>query len=127
MAKGVWRLVVVSGFSASHRLRNFKGRCENLHGHNFGVEVEVEGRSLDPETGIVMDFGELKAALGQVLAKLDHRHLNDVDFFRDHNPSSENLALFVYQDLAPRLPQGVRLARVTVSETGSSRASYEEG
>lgn len=122
----VYRLTVTSDFSAAHQLRHYQGKCERMHGHNFGVEAVVQGSSLRPDTGILMDFKELKRLLNQVLESLDHRLLNDVRFFADQNPSSENLARYVYTELAPRLPQGVSLVEVTVSEKDSSRATYRE-
>ncbi len=131
MPKGIWRLTVTEEFSASHQLRGYDGACERLHGHNFGVEVEVEGDRLSGDLEILLDFKELKAMLREVLAELDHRHLNDLPAFAAHNPSSENLARHLYQALAPRLAAGasggrVRLRHVAVSEKESSKATYTE-
>ncbi len=122
----VYRLTVTSSFSAAHQLRHYEGKCERMHGHNFGVEVSVEGSALTPDTEILMDFKELKRLVNEVLDSLDHRLLNEVPFFADRNPSSENLARYVYTGLAPKLPKHVRLAEVAVSEKDSSRAAYRE-
>lgn len=126
---GKWRLTIDEAFCASHQLRNYNGKCEHLHGHNFGVTVEVEGTRLDPEVEILVDFGELKRLTREVVAGLDHAHLNDLPAFARHNPSSENLARYIYRALADRLPelsQHARIRSVSVSEKGSSRATYLE-
>ena len=127
MGKGRFRLAVRAEFSAAHRLRNYKGKCEALHGHNFGVEILVEGETLDPETGMLVDFGDLKADLGRVLSLLDHADLNAVEPFIRANPSSENLARFIFRELAPCIQErGARLAQVTVSEKDAQCATYLE-
>ncbi|PKN08705.1 MAG: 6-carboxytetrahydropterin synthase QueD [Deltaproteobacteria bacterium HGW-Deltaproteobacteria-8] len=126
---GKWRLTVDEAFCASHQLRNYNGKCEHLHGHNFGVTVEVEGRELDPAVEILVDFGELKALTREAVGALDHNHLNDLPAFAEHNPSSENLARHLYQEIKDRLVVAaphVRLVSVSVSEKGTSRATYFE-
>ncbi len=126
---GKWRLTVDEAFCASHQLRNYNGKCEHLHGHNFGVTVEVEGTRLDPKVEILVDFGELKRLTREVVAELDHAHLNDLEPFRASNPSSENLARHIYRALADRLAEltpHASLRSVSVSEKGSSRATYLE-
>jgi 6-pyruvoyltetrahydropterin/6-carboxytetrahydropterin synthase len=124
----IFQLKVTSHFSSSHQLRNYQGRCEDLHGHNFRVEAWVEGERLDPDTEILMDFKELKSKLAEVLDGLDHKHLNELAPFEEHNPSSENLARFIYQELEKRLPLegALRLLRVGVSENENSQAFYLE-
>lgn len=102
MNQGLYELKIISDFAAAHNLRNFRGKCENLHGHNWKVEVVVRGRRLD-ESGVVVDFGELKRATREILAEVDHQYLNDIPFFRDRNPSSENIARFLFDRLAERL------------------------
>jgi 6-pyruvoyltetrahydropterin/6-carboxytetrahydropterin synthase len=115
--------MVTGRFAAAHSLRNFKGRCEALHGHNWRVEVVVRGENLD-QAGLVMDFGELKALMRQVLDGLDHRYLNEVPPFDRLNPSSELIARYIYQEIARRLPPGVEMARVSAWESEDSRATY---
>lgn len=128
MTQGKWRLRVSSDFSSSHQLRHYEGKCENMHGHNFTVEVDVVGEQLDPKLGILMDFKELKRLVKEVTDGLDHRHLNDLPDFAENNPSSELLAQHVFRRLKDLLaPYPVRLAEVMVSEKASSRAYYSEG
>ena len=122
-----WRLTVTSSFSSAHQLRNYCGKCENMHGHNFGVELCVEGHGLTPDTEILVDFKVLKKALNQVLETLDHRHLNEVPPFDRQNPSSENLARHIFTEVAALLrEEPVRVVFVAVSEKDSSRAEYSE-
>ncbi|WP_243544038.1 6-carboxytetrahydropterin synthase QueD [Pseudodesulfovibrio tunisiensis] len=123
---GKWRLTITQDFSASHQLRNYGGKCEHLHGHNFGVEVCVEGDRLDDRVHYLMDFKELKRLTKGVLERLDHKHLNEVECFTEINPSSENLAMFVYRELKPAMPENIRLVWVSVSEKESSKATYWE-
>ncbi len=125
--KGRWRLTVSEDFSASHQLRHYEGKCERMHGHNFGVTVEVEGDVLSQDTELLMDFKVLRGHLKAALEALDHRHLNEVACFAERNPSSENIARFLYQDLAARLAgSGVDMASVTVSEKPGQSATYFE-
>lgn len=127
MSKGKWKLKVKKDFSAAHQLRNYGGKCENMHGHNFGVEVEVEGDHLDPRVEILMDFKELKKELQEVLENLDHKHLNSLEYFEHRNPSSENIARYIYQEMKKRIEtEHVRMVYASVSEKDSSVASYSE-
>ena len=123
---GKWRLTITQGFCASHQLRNYGGKCENMHGHNFSVEVVVEGSELHPEIQYLMDFKELKRQTKEVLERLDHKHINEVECFTEINPSSENIAMFIYRQLKPHMPENVRLAEVSVSEKDTSKATYWE-
>lgn len=131
---GLWRLTVRDEFAAAHALRHYRGKCENPHGHNFAVELSVEGRELAPDTEILLDFATLKGALRATLAELDHRMLNETPPFDARNPSSENLARHIFRAVAERLagsddPQAahVRLVSVSVSERASQTATYMEG
>ncbi len=127
MNKGKWRLKVKKDFSAAHQLRNYGGKCENMHGHNFGVEVEIEGDHLDSKVEILMDFKELKKELSEVLDTLDHKHLNSVEYFEHRNPSSENIARYIYLEMKKRVEnEHVRMVYASVSEKESSVASYFE-
>jgi len=123
---GKWRLTITQEFSAAHQLRNYGGKCENMHGHNFGVEVVVEGDKLDEKVQYLVDFKELKRRTKDVLEKLDHQHLNSVECFTELNPSSENIAMFIYKELKGNMPENVTLAEVSVSEKPSSKATYWE-
>lgn len=127
MPKGIWRLTVRDDFAAGHALRNYKGKCENMHGHNFLVEAVVEGDRLSSDVEIVMDFGEMKKALKAVLSMLDHKVLNETAPFDTMNPSSENLARFIYTNLTEYVKEfGVRMHSVTVSEKAAQSATYME-
>lgn len=127
MRKKIWRLTVRSEFAAGHALRHYEGKCENTHGHNFAVELVVEGDSLHDKTALLVDFKILKKALNKVLDGLDHCVLNERPPFDLLNPSSENLARFIWQHLeTPVRETGVRLYSVTVSEKAAQSATYME-
>jgi 6-pyruvoyltetrahydropterin/6-carboxytetrahydropterin synthase len=122
----MYRLSVEQNFSSAHFLRNYQGKCENLHGHNWRVVAEVTGDVLD-SAGMVTDFGVIRAGLKKVTDGLDHRNLNeDIPFFGTENPSAENISRHVFRGLAPLLPRTCRLAAVTVYETPTSSCRYEE-
>ena len=116
---------VEDDFAAAHFLRDYNGKCEALHGHNYKVFVHVRGSQLN-EGGMLLDFTELKAALKKVLASLDHTNLNDNPFF-DQNPSAERIALYICQNVQAELDaqkKDVRLYSVDVFETDRNRATY---
>ncbi len=120
----MYELKVVTRFAAAHNLRNFRGKCESLHGHNWKVEVVIRGKDLD-ETGVVLDFAEIRAATREVLSELDHRYLNEVPFFTTHNPSSENIALYLFQRLSERLNDPrVMVTKVSAWESEDACATY---
>jgi len=122
----MYELIVRDEFSAAHFLRNYPGACERLHGHNWKVEVCVRAKELN-DIGIAMDFKELKGLLKEVLDHLDHQDLNQHPAFSQQNPSSENIARYIFQQLASRLASSpVKLYKVTVCETERSCASYLE-
>jgi 6-pyruvoyltetrahydropterin/6-carboxytetrahydropterin synthase len=123
---GRWRLRVRLDFSAAHQLRHYQGKCEALHGHNFTVEAEVSGTRLDPKIGYLMDFKELKNHLKEVLEGLDHTCLNELPYFAVRNPTSEELARYIFDGLSERLQDTpVRLCWTMVAEKDSSMAFYE--
>ena len=115
-------------FSAAHALRGYKGKCENLHGHNWRVEVYVRGERLD-EIGMLVDFRELKAATRRVMHHLDHRNLNELKpFDNEMNPSSEHLAGFILHEVAAQINnERVKVYKVRVWETPSTSATCEIG
>jgi 6-pyruvoyltetrahydropterin/6-carboxytetrahydropterin synthase len=120
----MYELKVITHFSAAHQLREFKGPCEALHGHNYKVEVCVTTDTLDG-TGVAMDFGVLKRHVNQLVDRLDHKFLNDLEPFTDQNPSSENIARYVAEKLALLLEKhDIRVSGVTVWESESSCATY---
>lgn len=114
----MYEVKVISWFSSAHRLRDYKGKCEQLHGHNWKVEVVVYSKKLN-NIGIVIDFKELKNRLSKVLADLDHRDLNNLSYFKKVNPTSENIARYIHRQMELNLP-----FRVTVWESETACASY---
>ena len=115
-------------FSASHQLRNYKGKCERLHGHNWRVRVYLMGESLD-KSGMLLDFHELDAIMKEAIDAFDHRHLNDVGPFVENSPSSEMLAKVIFEDVQKRLPKDrdVAVKCCDVWENDASRARYYPG
>jgi len=123
MSPGVYALTVRTSFAAAHRLRGYDGNCERLHGHNWQVDVTVESELLD-DRGIALDFRTVKSAVNDLLAALDHRYLNEVSPFDRLNPSSENLARYLFEGMEKKIPAPARVARVTVWESEDARAEY---
>lgn len=122
-----YRLSIKDGFAAAHRLVGSGGKCESLHGHNFRVILEVSGDQLD-ETGMLMDFGDLKGILRAVLAELDHSDLNEHPAFSDSSPSSENIARFIWSKVNDVIESDtVTVVSVTVNESETASAKYESG
>jgi 6-pyruvoyltetrahydropterin/6-carboxytetrahydropterin synthase len=120
----MYELKIITEFSAAHNLRNFRGKCEALHGHNWRVEVVLSGKNLDGN-GVVLDFAELKAATSEIMSEIDHRYLNDLPFFMENNPSSENIARYIFHRLQEKINNDrVRIRRVTAWESQDACASY---
>ena len=120
----MYEIKAVLEFSGAHRLRDYKGKCEDLHGHNWKIEAVVGGDNLD-KAGMLIDFKKLKTELKRVLDILDHKHLNDLPYFKTLNPTSENIAKFIYDKLsAKHKAQSAKLIKITVWETATSAASY---
>ncbi|MDR1677148.1 MAG: 6-carboxytetrahydropterin synthase QueD, partial [Deltaproteobacteria bacterium] len=112
---------------AAHNLREFHGRCENLHGHNWFVEAVVRAKELD-KIGLAMDFGLIKKNLNQVLDLLDHQYLNEKEEFKLQNPSSENIAKFIFDRLSPTVTEAsdgrAKLYSVSAWESDNASAKY---
>ena len=123
----MFEVSVEQTFAAGHALRNYKGKCENVHGHNFKVQVVIEGEKLD-ETGLLVDFLDVKAAMQSIIDRLDHVFLNDVAPFDVKNPSAENIAEYFYQEMTRSLGAGVpvRIREVRIWETDIQSAAYRE-
>ena len=120
----MYELKIITEFSAAHNLRNFRGKCEALHGHNWKVEVVLSGKNLDA-SGVVLDFAEVKAATSEIMSEIDHRYLNDLPFFMENNPSSENIARYIFHRLQAKIDNDqVRIRRVTAWESQDACASY---
>ena len=121
----MYRLSVHDSFSSAHQLKGYRGKCETVHGHNWKVEVEVQGERLN-NIGLLMDFGDLKRILKSVVDPLDHVLLNEVEAFRDNNPSSELIARHIYNQIKGAMPAGMAIVTVTVWESDNAKAVYSE-
>ena len=122
----MYELKIVSQFAAAHQLNGFEGECENLHGHNWKVEVYVTGMELGKD-GLLIDFKLIKEATKSALDELDHKFLNELDAFKTKNPSSENIARHIFKSLARRLNnKKLKVTKVTAWESDSACASYME-
>ncbi len=121
-----YTLKVVTDFAASHALRNYEGACQRLHGHNWKVEVEVSANKLN-DVGMAVDFKVIKIATKKVIENLDHYHLNDIPPFDKINPTAENIAAYLYLEIAKLINQNnVSISAVTVWETERACARYSE-
>ena len=125
----MYEVTVEAGFSSGHYLRNYRGKCENPHGHNYKVRVTLAGAALD-EAGLLLDFKLLKQVMRPVIDRIDHQMLNDLEPFTRLNPSAENLARFFFDETNRQLLE-MTAGRVTVKdctiyETDTTTATYYE-
>ncbi len=123
----MFEVTIEETFAAGHALRNYRGKCENVHGHNYRCQVVVEGAELD-DIGLLVDFVELKRVVHAVLDRLDHQWLNEFPPFDVLNPSAENMARYIYEQVLEGLKvrQGVRLGLVRLWETDTAYATYRQ-
>ena len=122
----MFELSVEVSFSAAHQLRGYKGKCENMHGHNWKVQVSVMAENLN-DIDIAIDFHDLKRMAREIIAPLDHAYLNDHFPFTEKNPSSENIAKWIFDSLKKKiLEDNVRVSAVTVWESDTASATYYE-
>ena len=121
----MFELRVVTRFAAAHRLTMVGAKCENLHGHNWKIEVYVQGQSID-KGGVLVDFGVIKRHVRELMETLDHKFLNELEYFsEDTPPSSENIARYLADTLAARMDlPGIRVSRVTAWESDDASATY---
>jgi len=123
----MFEVTVEDSFAAGHYLRNYRGKCENPHGHNYKVRVTLAGQELD-KAGLLLDFKELREVMKPVIDRLDHQMINDVEPFTELNPSAENLAKYFYDETTSRLHSStdgrVWVKTVTVFETDTTTATY---
>ncbi len=120
----MYELKVVSRFAAAHQLKMVAEKCENLHGHNWRVEVYLSGKELN-NAGVLMDFGEIKVHLNEIIDSLDHKFLNELAIFDNGNPSSENIAIYIATTFQSKLSNPmVKVSRVGVWESDDSCATY---
>ena len=125
----MYEVTVEDTFAAGHYLRNYKGKCENPHGHNYKVRITLRGETLDA-AGLLLDFRDLKHVMRPVIDRIDHQMLNDLDPFTTINPSAENLAKYFYDEtnrqLAEMTAGRVRVKDCTIYETDTTTATYYE-
>jgi 6-pyruvoyltetrahydropterin/6-carboxytetrahydropterin synthase len=125
----MFEVSVEDTFAAGHALRGYRGKCENPHGHNYKVRITLAGESLD-HIGLLYDFKDLKGVMNEVIDHLDHQFLNDIEPFRNMNPSAENMAKYFYDEIRRRLQAvtngRVRVVRVKLWETDTTTATYFE-
>ena len=121
----MFEVTVEETFAAGHALRNYHGKCENVHGHNYRVQVTLEGERLD-DTGLLVDFVHLKKVLNRIIDTMDHQFLNEVAPFDRINPSAENMAKYIFEELDKGLEPDTpaRLATVRLWETDTCSATY---
>jgi 6-pyruvoyltetrahydropterin/6-carboxytetrahydropterin synthase len=123
----MYKLMIETSFASAHQLRGYKGKCENLHGHNWKVQAYVTSEKLN-EIDIAIDFHDLKKITNEIVAKLDHTFLNDVFPFTEKNPSSENIARWIFDSLGRRLAEyeNIKVSAVTIWESETASATYYE-
>ncbi len=122
----MYEVTIEKTFSAAHALSEIGGKCESLHGHNFTVEVTVAGAELNGQD-LLLDFRILKEWTENILDGLDHRFLNEIPPFQGRNPSSENIARFVFDEMKKKLAgTSLTVSKVTVRESDTARATYRE-
>ena len=121
----MFELKILTDFSSAHQLSMVGEKCENLHGHNWHVEVCVTGKELD-RGGVLIDFGIIKKYVADIMATLDHKFLNELDFFSEYvPPSSENIAVYIAKSLQEKISQpGVHVSRVSAWESANACATY---
>jgi 6-pyruvoyltetrahydropterin/6-carboxytetrahydropterin synthase len=122
-----YTLKVITDFAAAHSLRDYPGDCSQLHGHNWKIEVEVTATSLD-DIGIGVDFKQIRSQTNEVCERLDHTYLNEISPFNEINPTAENIAAYIYTELAKKLNDGAnQVTAITVWETERACVRYSEG
>jgi len=124
----MFEVTVEQTFAAGHALREYKGKCENVHGHNYRVQITVEGERLN-RIGLLVDFVELKRIVREVVDRLDHQFINDLEPFTVINPSAENMAKYFYDEVSRRMDNTpvdapTRIAQIKIWETDTSIAVY---
>ncbi|MBF0303188.1 MAG: 6-carboxytetrahydropterin synthase QueD [Desulfamplus sp.] len=123
---GVYEIYVKDHFSAAHELHGYNGNCSKIHGHNWIIETFVQCRQLN-EIGIGIDFRDVKDTVKKILKSVDHTHLNDLEPFKTTNPTSENIAKFIYKELERHLNNTyIRVSKVKVCETPGCGSTYWE-
>jgi 6-pyruvoyltetrahydropterin/6-carboxytetrahydropterin synthase len=125
----MFQVSVEDTFSSGHALRGYKGKCENVHGHNYRVRLTIEGPQLDA-IGLLVDFTHVKKIMREIMGRLDHQFINDLEPFKVVNPSAENMAKYFFEETVKELrelPPGAKLVEAVIWETDTSRATYRPG
>lgn len=121
----MYEITIQIQFSSAHRLRQYDGECERLHGHNWKVEISVKSKKLN-ELGMVMDFKGLKSKAKLIMDRLDHQYLNDIPPFTEINPTTENISKFIFDELSKMINNSdVKVSKVKIWESDTCYASYE--
>lgn len=123
----MYTITIDDHFSAAHSLRNYRGKCEELHGHNWKIKVTIAGKRL--QEGLLVDFTDLKRISSQIMSLLDHTHLNEkVPFFKKNNPTSENIARYLFFEFKKALTanRAIHVQKIEVWETERCMASFSE-
>jgi 6-pyruvoyltetrahydropterin/6-carboxytetrahydropterin synthase len=123
----MYRLMIETTFASAHQLRGYRGKCENLHGHNWKVQVFVDAERLN-EIDIAIDFHDLKRITNEIVSQLDHKLLNEIFPFTEKNPSSENIAKWLFDSLRDNLKgyENIKIHAVTIWESETASATYFE-
>ncbi len=122
----MFELKIKTDFSAAHQLAMVGEKCENLHGHNWNIEVYVKGERLN-EAGVLVDFGDIKKAVRTIMKTIDHKFLNELEAFKSMQPSSERIAIYIAEQLQPfldKLPEAITVSRVSAWESADACATY---
>lgn len=121
----MFELMVETDFAAAHSLREYHGKCENLHGHNWKVQIVLSAEKVNG-LGMVIDFNDVKAMAREILEAFDHKNLNDLAYFKKDNPTTENLSRVLYSEFSRRLPKEISVQKVSVWESDRCGGSYFE-
>ena len=122
----MYKLVVKKEFSSAHVLHGHPGDCKRMHGHNWIVEAKVEGNNIN-KIGMVIDFKDIKNILSDIISKLDHRYINDIEPFIDNNPTAENISKYIYKELSKNInTDNIKVSEIKLWETNNSAVIYTE-
>ena len=120
----MFELKIITHFAAAHQLKMVSKKCENLHGHNWKIEVCIMGNKLN-SAGVLIDFGEVKKHVLKIMENLDHKFLNELEFFHDGNPSSENIAMYIAKELQKTIKEPLlKVSSVCAWESDNACATY---
>ncbi len=120
----MFELKVVTDFAAAHKLQMVAEKCENLHGHNWKIETSVIGEKLN-DAGVLIDFGEIKKAVRELMERLDHKYLNELSYFENTPPSSENIAVYLADEMNKMIKEkNIKVSRIRVWESDNACATY---